>query len=206
MSINGIQSSVLVTLNSTDQIASELGGDTNAQVAAMLVVHSKERSQQLRQARGAEEEHLRESEDREVAEMRDEAREIREAARARAVGGIFEGIMTIGAGYFEVASGTQSDEASAKVLSGYGKGVEGAGKAGKGAYDLDAAEDDHAAAMARVEAQKAKNRAGASERRLDDLKDDLAEARELRQKAIDFVKDATQGQADVHRAALFQRV
>ena len=92
-----------------------------------------------------------------------------------------------------------SDPAEAGVPSG-------SGDVTKGALDLWAAGDRERADQKQADAAEYESRAGASERRLEDLRNEESDASELIRTALDFVKNASESTANANRNALFQRV
>jgi hypothetical protein len=183
-----------------DQIAAEFGGDVSARVAAMLIEHSHERREAVREMRRAEEEHLQAMEEQQVAQMREQAAHIREAAESRAIGGLVAGACRIAGGVCMMTADSEyAGRARSEMLGGGGSALESA-------MGLSAAADDHAAGQADADATAAGNRAEASERRLEDLRDSAADARELGSKALDLIESAKTASAEANRAALFQRV
>jgi hypothetical protein len=196
MSIDPTRRSI-VLLNG-DNLDPEVSGDINARLAAMLLAQSQDQKDYLREARRAEEQHLRAVEEAEVQAIRDEAAHTRSAAQSRAVGAMVSGGLQVASG---VALGSieckTEAESSARIL-------QGAGDFGKAVMDLDAAASDHAAGEARAEAKSAENKSKESERRLADIEAEVREARELAKTAIQFLRDMTDKEGEVQRAALFR--
>lgn len=179
-------------------LATELGGDINARLAAMLLEQSQDRKDYLREARRAEEQHLRAVEESEVRSMREEAAHTRAAAQSRAIGAIVSGGFQVAGG---VALGGNNCERNAQSSS---KILEGSGKFAEGMTGLDAAASDYAADEARADAKTAENKGKESERRLGDINDEVREARELAQSALQFLRDVADKEAEIQRAALFR--
>jgi hypothetical protein len=109
MSIDPTRRSI-VLLNG-DNLDPEVSGDINARIAAMLLAQSQDRKDYLREARRAEEQHLRAVEDAEVQAIRDEAVHTRAAAQSRAIGAIVSGGFQVAGG---VALGGIADKGDAK--------------------------------------------------------------------------------------------
>lgn len=192
---DGVGSTTLATLNSVDELAVELGGDTNAQVAAMLLKHAHDTKRQTRTARMHEEHHLRDQEANQVKKMREQADLEYSAAVKRATGQMVNGLAQMGAG---VAGMSGTDELQTKALTGGGEMF-------KGGMDLSAASNDLDASNREADGVAAGNRAKASERRLEDLKAEESDATELIRTALDFVRGASDAAAQANRTAIFQR-
>lgn len=190
-----VGSSTLGTLNSVDELAVELGGDTNAQVAAMLLKHAHDTKRQTRTARMHEEHHLRDQEATQVKRMREQADLEYHAAVKRAAGGMVSGLTQMGAG---VACMSGTAEAETKVATG-------GGELFKAGMDGLAAGDDLKASNREIEGVAADQRAQASARRMEDLKAAESDATELIRTALDFVRGASDADAQANRTAIFQR-
>jgi hypothetical protein len=195
MSIDPTRRSI-VLLNG-DNLDPEVSGDINARIAAMLLAQSQDRKDYLREARRAEEQHLRAVEDAEVQAIRDEAVHTRAAAQSRAIGAIVSGGFQMGSG---VAIGTM-DCGDAETTS---KILEGSGKASDGIAGLNASTSDYAAGEDRADAKSAENKSKESERRLGNIEEEVREARELAKTAIQFLRDVTEKEGEIQRAALFR--
>jgi len=186
---------------SPEQIATELGGDVNASVAAMMLIHAKQMRELVQTARSFEEENLRIHEERQVRAMHEQADRIRAA-------GITEGVGLMASGGFQIASGIvglsgttlRSGELTPRA-QGTQAVLQGAGAGANGVSQLVAAGDKHAADVANIEATAAEHRAEAAKRRLDDLEDEAAEARDLTKKVIEFLRDQTRTKAGTDNAA-----
>jgi len=188
-------------LMSSEQIAAELGGDVNASVAAMMLLHAKQMRESVQTARSFEEENLRIHEECQVQAMHEQADRIRAAGIAEGVGLIASGGCQIASGIVglsgsRLASGelTPSRQGTQAVLQGAGTGANGVSQ-------LSAAGDKHAADRADANATAAGHRAEATKRRLDDLQDEAAEARDLAKKVIEFLRDQTRTKASTDNAA-----
>jgi hypothetical protein len=196
MSIDPTRRSI-VLLNG-DNLDPEVSGDINARIAAMLLAQSQDRKDYLREARRAEEQHLRAVEDAEVQAIRDEAVHTRAAAQSRAIGAIVSGGFQVAGG---VALGGIADKCDAKATSEI---FNGAGDLSEGFMGLNAAASDYAAGEARADAKSADNKSNESERRLGDIEEEVREARELAKTAIQFLRDVTEKEGEIQRAALFR--
>ncbi|MCA9600032.1 MAG: hypothetical protein KC776_42305 [Myxococcales bacterium] len=191
--------SVIMLQNSEEQLAVELGGDTNAQMAAMMLKHGSDRRTATRHMRHQEEKHLEAMEAKEVSKLREQAREELVAARQKAVGKMVGGALGITSGVVGGCFEGKGAEYAASSLKASQSGVEGAS-------EYVAAGSADRASQAQIASKEASNKAEEAKRRMEDLKDDEQSAREIVRSAVDFLKNITQGKADVERAALFNRV
>jgi hypothetical protein len=196
MSIDPTRGSSIV-LNGGN-LAPELGGDINARVAAMLLEQSQDRKDYLREARRAEEQHLRAVEDAEVQAIREEAVHVRAAAQSRAIGAMVSGGFQIAGG--AVMAGSEGD-AEGQGVSGV---LGGLGKTGEAIGEFSASSSDFAAGEARAKAKSAENNSKESERRLGDIEEEVREARDLAKTAIQFLRDVAEKEGEIQRSALFR--
>ena len=94
MSTNGVNnsgSSSMMIWQSEAALAAELGGDVNAQVAAMMLKHGHDKRANAREMRHSEEDRLRSFEGQQVAKLREQAKHVLEAATRAAYGKIASG-------------------------------------------------------------------------------------------------------------------
>ena len=226
MSIDKVGGSSVIALQSSEAaLATQLGGDTNAQVAAMMLKHGHEKRTACRQMRHSEENRLRSFEDQKVAKLREQAEQLLAAGQRRAWGKIASGGLQIAAGAVTISSASSagvsaeagagtsvtaaqaSDAASAtRNADGLAAGLRGAGGGAEGGMDLWAVEAEDDARHAEIASTVASNKAEETKRRMEDLKDDEQSARELIRSAFDFVKGVSEKQAEINRAAIFNRV
>jgi len=168
-----------------DKLAESLGGDANARLAAMVLICGKEKRAAAGQARSIEEQHLQTEEAAQVAAIHDQADATRAAAFFNGFGGI-------------VTGGTA-------VLSDCGVGGEGLKDAGAGAGDLSkmvGKMKDADGSDAEAAGTEAGNRAHASIRRLDDLKDLSKDARDMINDAFEFLRGTLRTKAETDQAAV----
>lgn len=209
MSIQNVQNTTYNFTADHSELATELGGDASAEVAAMLLTHARDSREGTREARLHEEQHLAAQEAREVEMMMEQADHIRTA-------GLYEGIGTMTAGVLNIASGVTSavtadatgtleggahaglGKAIATSLSGGAQLSQGASKY---LAETEKAEGQESAARAKQAAQ----RSGASERRLEDLRTEAQEARELVRTVIDFLRDMGRTEAATDQAGIYLR-
>jgi hypothetical protein len=190
MNVNAVDAGAASVGSSLDFDArlNDLGGDVNARVAAMVLGAARDSRDAADQARVAEEENLREQEAQQVQAMHEQADAIR-AAGNWALGGaiVSGGTQLVGA-----AGGFGGDrepyETGGKLVGAaaqYGGKLEDAHKT-----DLDATETT------------AKNHVEASTRRLGDIKELRSDARDLKQAAVDFLRESTRTRGEIDRAPL----
>ena len=185
------------TIGTQAQLAAELGGDANAQAAAMMLVHARDKSQNLKETRRAELSNLRSQQQREVDQMRSRADEAFAAARAKAYGKIYDGAASAVGGACLMAV---SDETTAKALN---QSMSGAGQLGSACTDSVVAGHERDAAAAETASVVAKHRAEESQARLDELRDEQRETQDLTRTAIDFLRDVSSAQQQVDNAVAY---
>lgn len=187
MSIQNVQNTTYNFTPNDSELATELGGDASALVAAMLLQHSHESREGAREARLREEEHLAAQQAREIEMMMEQADHIRNAGLSEGIG------MMASGGLNMVAAGTNN-----AMYSGGAQVSQGIGKAG-------AALEESAGQRCATAARQAEHRSGAAERRLDDIRTQAQEARELVRTVIDFLRDASRTETATDQAAIYLR-
>jgi hypothetical protein len=153
----------------------------------MLLDHAHASRETTREARLHEEQHLVAQQERQVEMMMKQADQIRAA-------GLTEGVSMMASGGFNMmaaGTGNKAFNAAAEVSQGYGK-FSGSIEEAKG--------QEYAAA-----AQQAEHGSGAAERRLEDLRTEAQEARELVRSVIDFLRDVGRTEAATDQAAIYLR-
>lgn len=190
---------------SVDIIAAELGGNPEAYLAAMIVKFAGQRSDALRETRVQIEKHINDMQAEQVERMHEQADEMRNGALLSAGLGIAGGACTIGAGSLGIDSADEVDAAGnataeatkmtgrAKELEGLGKVFDGSATGVGGIYDKKAKDTE-------ADATSSGNRAAATERQMDAVKDDLDSARELEKSALDFLDQANQTRAQTEQS------
>ncbi|MCU0694438.1 MAG: hypothetical protein MUF54_23895 [Polyangiaceae bacterium] len=212
MSVQGIGSANGASLaySNAEDIARELGGDINAQVAAMMLVHARENQHAAREARDVQEKAIAAEEHAQIAAMRDQADRIREQADAQQTGAWMSGLAGMAAGavtfYGAQFAGSDATQAAFTRCEGVSTGVASAGKLAGGIYEAKATIARGGATDAETDATAAGHRKQAAERQLDDIKDDARDARDMKRTVLDFLRDMNQSRADAERNAIFQRV
>jgi hypothetical protein len=188
MQIEG--SSVMgAVLGTQNQLAAELGGDANAQVAAMMLVHARDKGENLRTMRRAERENLRLHQEKQVQSMRSKAEENYAAARIAAYGKMVDGACSVAGG---VATCCESEALAS--------GLSGAGKIASAYTDGVSALHSRKAAYKEVEATAAEHLATESKQRLEDLRDEQFEMQKLTRTALDFLRGVQSSQEQIDRA------
>jgi hypothetical protein len=187
MSIQNVQNTTYNFTPNQSDLATELGGDASSQIAAMLLDHAHDSRAGAREARQHEEQNLAAQQAREVEMMREQADHIRNAGFAQGTA------MMVGGSLNMVAAGTDT-----KALSGAAEVYQGVGKVG-GALE-DARAQESAAA-----AKQAGHHASASERRLEDIRTEAQEARELVRTVIDFLRDVGRTETASDQASIYLR-
>lgn len=190
MSIEATRSTPLMMMSEGDLI-SELGGDTNATVAAMLLKNSQQDRECLREERHAEEAQLSRFEEAQVTSLREKAEAQRDAGTAEAWGEI------IGGGFTAVSGVAGAFEAKNAATM-----LDGVGKAAPGASKLFAADANLRAGQAEADATQSEHMASEAKRRIDDIRDDDHDARDLLKSAIDFLRDVNRTKSEGETAAV----
>lgn len=184
-----IQSSVLTSMNSQAEMSAELGGDINAQLAAMVLKHSQSRQDDLESVRDLEEANILKAEKAQIGAMMDQADATRSAGRADALGQLTGAVLAgVSAGGDKAAAGKAAGEL-ANAVGG-----------------LVAAGSKHEAAVAQVNATEHGNAVEAAKRRLEEVSSGLSEAKVLAREGVDFLKEIRRQEAQTNNAALFLKV
>jgi hypothetical protein len=191
----------ILLFTSPEQIAAEFGGDVNASVAAMMLLHAKQLRESVQTACSIEEERLRIQEERQVHAMHEQADRIRSAGMNEGLGLIASGGFQIASGVVGIAGARLQDGQLSPRAAGSQAILQGSGSASRGVGEMFASEDNWAASIANADATKAENSAEATKRRLDELKEEMAQARDLTKTAIDFLRDQTRTKASTDDAA-----
>lgn len=196
-SVGGPSQSPITMLDNYEKVSAELGGDTGAQIAALMLVSSHDQRESLGKARQATERQLEAEENKQVQSMREQADAAEKAGILNGIGKIISaGGGIAGAG---MNMGVDPQEAAAGML-------ESSGAATGQVVGMIGNEYTHDAGEKGADATEAGNHADASKRTLDDIHDNDKDARDLARKALDMVENLRETQADMKRAALFQRV
>lgn len=191
--------SVIALLNSQDQLALLFGGDGNARLAAMVLKHSSERREGLDQAREKQEERVVKMEAEEVSKMREEAKHVRDQARIEGTSQIVGGSLQVGSAFFSSPKAGSKDIDYSKLLGGGATAAPGVGK-------LVGAESGYQAMYASADGVAAQNRADEGLRRIDELRDEMDDIKDLENAGKEFIKTIQNIEAQTNNALIFQRV
>ncbi len=200
MSTNGVSNSGSTTLanwQSEASLAAELGGDVNAQVAAMMLKHGHEKRANAREMRHAEEDNLRSHEQQQVSKLREQAEQVLAAAKRAAYGKIASGGLQMTGAGVSILGGKKADPWSA--------GLKGAATGAEGGSELWAADATHEGKLAEIASTEADHRSAEAKRRMDDLRDEEQSAKEIIKSTFDFLKEASEAKAGIERALLASR-
>jgi hypothetical protein len=237
MSTNGVNnsgSSSMMIWQSEAALAAELGGDVNAQVAAMMLKHGHDKRANAREMRHSEEDRLRSFEGQQVAKLREQAKHVLEAATRAAYGKIASGGLQVAAGAVTIgsagasaradAAGKAANDATEKAAkeaanraqeiaqtsadraNGLAMAFRGAGTGAEGGTELWAASANAAGKRAEIASTEASHRGAETKRRMDDLRDEEQGASEIIKRTFDFLKEAGEAKAGIERATLASRV
>lgn len=198
MTIDRVQSPPIQydLLPDSEDLARELGGDVHAEVAAMVLLAAKDSRDGAREAKTHEERLLRATEDAQVEHMHAQADAVRSAAW-------YQGVGQIGAGFAQVGSALSLDKAGRPTEDSEIVGA--GGEIFSGLTSLASAESRFAAAKHEADATSASNLGAESKRRIEDIRADLDDARDLKNAALDFLRNTTQAEAATDQAAIFLR-
>jgi len=207
MSIDRIDSNSTINLmNLDDLVTFELGGDVGAQVAQCLLESARDTRDQTELSRSAAEEQLQRSEQKQVQSMYEQADHIRAAgwiqgaamigAGALGAAGAINGLSNTSPG--TSAAAMKGAEYTANALASGGKALEGTGIMLRGLEDAEGKECE-------ANASSAASTAHHLERRLQDLQQVAADAREQARSAIQSVGEFAELKAREAQAALFIR-
>jgi hypothetical protein len=167
-------------LRDYEDMAVELGGDVNAMVAVMVLQSGTDERHAADDAKALEENRLEAAAAEQVASFHEQADHLRAGATLDMLGAVVEGAVEIGS----VFAGSKTKN----ILNG-------AGKVGKGVFTRLAGDQKADERDAAGEGSAAANRVQASERRLKDIQETRADARELINKALEFLGKAQQTDA-----------
>jgi len=184
-------------------IAAELGGDVDAQLAALLLTSAHDSREAARVERDQEEAQLGEAEQHQVELMLKQADSIRAAGRARGYGMIASGALTVEGGLTALA--VDLHQPGTKVGAEFESSLAGGGKLVEGVFDLGATGFEAAEATQRAQATAMGNQAEESTRRLDELSAQIADARDLARTALEFLRNVKQAETQSDQASLYLR-
>src|SRR5687768_2440604 len=148
----------------------------------MMLLHAKEVRESIQTARSLEEENLRIHEETQVRSMHEQADRTRAAGVTKSLGLMMSDSLQIASGFVDINGPTTKAGELTPDTAGTQSVLEGAGAGARGVSQLLAAEDKWAADSANADATAAEHRAETAKRRLDDLQDEAADARNLTEK------------------------
>jgi hypothetical protein len=175
-------------LNLDEQVRCGIGGDSAAEIAALLLLGAQESQKISRTLRQAEEQSLTHFEQQQVDAMHAQADATRNAGFARGMGMVCAGGLSV----FGVGSEEPNTVGASAELA-------------KGSGELLGALSDGIAGHAGANATHAGNVAKQAERALRDLDQLDSEASELQRTALQAAKDLIQIQAQTDQATLYLR-
>jgi hypothetical protein len=193
--------SVVLLNQSIDDIAADMGGDINAQLAAMVLKNARDNDKETSHARMLEEREIRQENASAVSEMRDKADDMRAGAwisgGLQAIGGGLSMLSTfaeIDAKGFEAKEDTlaQLDASStAAWLQGGSSGAQAASGIVQGGYQAAAVAYDASITQATHQAEE-------SERRLDTIAEHREDSKDAFNAAMDFLREVNKIEHDTN--------
>ena len=191
MSNMRVDSSDMTTalLQSQRAITTQFGGDCQAQAAAMMISHSREASEQVRTVQQHVQNHLVEHRRQKLQAMRDQAQEQFMASCAAAFGQAASGVLTIAGG---VSMAGASSDTAASALSANATNAAYSGSAAlcnAAGQGVSAILQRHAA-VSGISVTRHTDAAASCEQRLQDLRDEKAQERQLERTALDFLQES----------------
>jgi hypothetical protein len=197
-----LQPSIITLLNSSDTIAIELGGDTEAQLAAMVLTFAHDNEERADEARRLTESMIREAGEEQVQQMRDQADDLRWGGVLGGLGTSLAGAATLGGGIAGLESAR--DGASDAVVQctrdrwqGASGVLDGSGQFANAYYTGEAGHHE-------ANATAAGNELAAAERRLDQIEADLDDADDLEDSALDFYEQSVETQAATNQTVVYR--
>jgi hypothetical protein len=189
-----LDTSAVWMLHSEETLATEVGGDLNAEIAVMMLKQAEQKRERLDLARDTLESELSRQESRQVASLREQAAETRTAAETAGLAGILAASAN-GIGSVAQACGATSADmlplnTAAQAVSSYGQ-IAGPAHS----FHADTAHADSVASGQHAEEVK---------RALDDLKDEDQSARDLSRAALDMLGETNRTENSTYQAALFR--
>jgi hypothetical protein len=167
------------------QLAAELGGDANAQVAAMMFMLSKEQKADASEQRDTTEARIRESQAEQVDEMREQADLMRVQAVSNMFFGMTSAALQIGAG----GAGLAGQGGFSDIAKGHSQMYDTIGEFGDSMFES-VIKDSEADATA------AQHEADASIRELEEVNDNADDARDLKNTVLDFMRSIQEQKAE----------
>jgi hypothetical protein len=194
MSIDGINSSSSANslLNLDDQVRMELGGDSGAEIAALLVLGARASRDQSQALRQAQEQRLTQFEKAQVDQMYDQADAIRSAGWSKGLGLMVGGTLNV------LSATVTNDPQTIVVLKSSDQIAQGVGDIGRAIAEGTAKQHE-------ANAVSVGNLAKKAERAISDLTQSETEAEDLRRTALQAASDLIQAEARGAEATLYLR-
>lgn len=183
---------------SQSQIAAELGGDANAQVAALMLAHARDTSEQLRGMRQSEQTRLQQHQQGIIQAMRDKAQETYMAACACALGQLVGGAMTVAGGVCSAPGVMQN----AQTATSTSQTLQGSGSICSALGQTLGANWQRAAGLSDTRAAIEEQNASTCWQRLETLRSEQAETHEMTRTAIAFLRQTQASQEHIDRACV----
>ncbi len=172
-----------------EQISAQFGGDTAAELAAMVFLFARERRQDAAEQRELTEQRIETAEAEQVDELH-------EQATYAMWGAFFNGAAQIASGAGQIGSGCKlavGDEATAAMR-------QGGGEAFGGVLQLGGAISQGEAGHHEASAQEASHAADAAKRDMDEVNENRDEAQELGNRVLDFLDEIQKLKAEGQQA------
>lgn len=163
-----------------DSIAGQFGGDTAAELAAMVFLFSRERTKDAAETRDALENGIQARQADQVHQMHKQADANFAGAIVRGVGQIVDGAVSLN------SNATEQDKGAAKIFGA--------------ASNVTGAVFDKVADNAEAEATSQGHKADAGIRALEQVDQDAADARDMRKRTLDFMSSIQDIKAETDKA------
>jgi hypothetical protein len=183
------------TVPTQAQIAAEFGGDSAAQLAAMVFLFSRERSRDSAERRDQIEGQIQQYENTQVHQMHKNADSMYAANTWRALGQAANGVLGL------VGANLSAEKESA----GAGSAFAAAGGLLQGAAGIPAAGYQHSADKQAAKAERAGNQAASHERSLESVTSDAEDAKSMKQAVLDFLQAIQETRAESDKALVSVR-
>lgn len=169
-----------------DSIAGQFGGDTAAELAAMVFLFSRERSKDAADTRDALENGIQARQAEQVHQMHKQADANFTSAIVKGIGQVVDGVVSLD------SNATGEDKGAAKIFGA--------------TCNVTGAVFDKVASEAEAEATAQGHKADAGIRALEQVDQDSADAREMRNRTLDFMSSIQDIQAETDKALVSIRV
>lgn len=169
------------TIPTQGQIAAEFGGDSAAQLAAMVFLFARERSRQSSERRDQVETQI-------GAHQHEQVQKLRDSADATYAGEVWKSAGAIAQSDLQIAAGGTEGDTQALLNA--------SGNANNGAAGFVGASHTREAANLEADATHAHNRAGSYERSLESLNSDADDAKSMKDAVYDFLQNVQKSKAE----------